>query len=77
MPVRIFADFNHQDAQGRVWLTSPASCADLTQQQATLRPRLPVILYTEAEDYLEVPAVLHYHAKSEHRLHMRPLRIGR
>ncbi len=63
MPVRIFADFNHQDAQGRVWLTGPVSRADLARQQDALRTGLPVILYTEAEDYLEVPAVLHYNAE--------------
>ena len=65
MPVRIFADFNHQDAQGRVWLTGPASRADLTRQQADLRTGLPVILYTGAQDYLEVPGVLHYHAEGD------------
>ena len=62
VPVRIFADFNHQDAQGRVWLTGSVSRADLSQQHDDLRAGMPVLLYTEAEDYVEVPAVLYYNA---------------
>jgi hypothetical protein len=58
MAVHIYADFNDQDEQGRVLLHAGASLEDLAKHARVLRPGLPVILYTDANDYVEVPAIL-------------------
>jgi hypothetical protein len=58
MAVRIYADFNDQDEQGRVLLHAGASLTDLRKHARVLRPGLPVILYTDANDYVEVAAIL-------------------
>ncbi len=60
MTVRIYADFNNQDELGRVWLHSEGSLRDIRQQERLLRPGLPVILYSDENDYVEVDAVLVY-----------------
>ena len=60
MPIRIYADFNSQDERGRVWLDRAGSLPDLERYEDQLRPGLPVILYTEPEDYVEVEGVLIY-----------------
>ncbi len=54
--VRMYADFNDQDAEGRVLLHAGASLADLEKFERVLRPGLPVILYTDDNDYVEVAA---------------------
>jgi hypothetical protein len=58
--IRIYADFNSQDAYGRVQLITPDSLADLALHQNELRTGVAVILYTQPEDYVEVNAVLVY-----------------
>jgi hypothetical protein len=58
--IRIYADFNNQDAYGRVQLIMPDSLTDLTLHQNQLRTGVAVILYTQPEDYVEVDAVLVY-----------------
>ena len=57
MAIRIFANFNDQDECGRVWLHTGASLQDIANQRDLLRPGLPVVLYTDASDYVEVDAV--------------------
>lgn len=58
--IRLYADFNNQDEQGRVWIFGP----DLDDYREQLQPGLPVILYTQPEDYVEVEAVLVYEESS-------------
>ena len=60
MTVRIYADFNDQDELGRVWLHTGTSLQDIKRQENYLRPGLPVLLYTDENDYVEVDAVLVY-----------------
>ena len=58
MTARIYADFNDQDELGRVWLNTGDSLEDIERQKNYLRPGLPVLLYTDENDYEEVDAVL-------------------
>jgi hypothetical protein len=60
MTVRIYADFNDQDELGRVWLNTGASLQDIERVQNCVHPGLPVVLYTDESDYVEVQAVLVY-----------------
>jgi hypothetical protein len=60
MTVRIYADFNNQDELGRVRLHGGASLQDIGRQEELLRPGLPIVLYTDENDYIEVDAVLVY-----------------
>jgi hypothetical protein len=60
MTVRIYADFNDQDELGRVWLNTGASLQEIGRAQNRVHPGLPVVLYTDENDYVEVEAVLVY-----------------
>ncbi len=60
MAVRIYADFNDQDDLGRVWLNIGRSLQDIERQSTQVRPGLPVVLYTDEDDYVEVDAILVY-----------------
>jgi hypothetical protein len=60
MTVRIYADFNDQDELGRVWLNTGTSLQDIERVRDLIRPGLPVVLYTDENDYVEVDAVLVY-----------------
>jgi hypothetical protein len=62
MTIRIFADFNDQDEQGRVLLHIGESLRDIEKHKQSIRPGLPVILYTDDDDGLQVSAVLEYDA---------------
>ncbi len=63
MAIRIYADFNNQDEEGRVWLNTPGSLPDIERQKDLLHPGSSIVLYTDDNDYIEVPAVLVYHEK--------------
>ena len=58
MTIRIYADFNDQDEDGRVLLSVGDSLRDLERAKDCLRPGLQVTLYTDPNDYVEVPGVL-------------------
>lgn len=60
LSICIYADFNDQDENGRVWLHAGASLRDIEQQEEHLYSGMPIILYTDAEDYVEVAATLLY-----------------
>lgn len=47
--IRIFADFNCQDEQGRVRLNTVGSRKDIERHRASLREGMEVILYTPGE----------------------------
>jgi hypothetical protein len=54
--VRIYADFNNSDEQGRVRLNTVKSLEDLEQNKATIKDGLSVVLYMSGE--LEVHGTL-------------------
>ena len=54
--IRIYADFNERDCQGRPVLEIPGSRRDMLQHKDKLGPGVRVILYQPAE--LEVEATL-------------------
>ena len=54
--VRIYADFNNVDEDGRVWLNTAAALADIGAYQGSLTEGMRVILYMPNE--LEVEATL-------------------
>ncbi len=57
MMIRIFADFNGVDKEGRVALTSRGSIRDLSLATEPLRPGLRVVIYdhdNEGEAILEL-----------------------
>lgn len=47
--IRIFADFNNKDEQGRVRLSTVGSLKDVAEHKSELREGLEVILYTPDE----------------------------
>lgn len=51
--IRIYADFNARDAQGRAILTIPGSLPDIEQNRDALVSGLRVVLYTPEEFELE------------------------
>lgn len=54
--IRIYADFNHRDEQGRVELDTVGSLADIKQHADILADGMTVLLYME--DELEVEGTL-------------------
>jgi hypothetical protein len=51
--IRIYADFNHRDAEGRVVLDTVGSLADLKEQEEMLAEGMDVLLYMEDEFEVE------------------------
>jgi len=47
--IRIFADFNCQDEQGRVMLDTVGSLEDIEKHRAVLKEGMEVILYTPGD----------------------------
>ena len=47
--IRIYADFNSKDTDGRVWLNTVCSKKDIEKHEAELREGLEVILYVPDE----------------------------
>ena len=56
--IRIYADFNHQDEQGRVFLDTVGSLADIKRHEGVLTDGLRVLLYME--DDFEVEGTLSF-----------------
>jgi hypothetical protein len=54
--IRIYADFNHRDEQGRVVLDTVGSLADIRQHEGALVDGMVVLLYME--DEFEIQATL-------------------
>lgn len=54
--IRIYADFNHRDEQGRVLLDTVGSLADIGDHEAALAAGMVVLLV--ADDELEVEGTL-------------------
>jgi hypothetical protein len=51
--IRIYADFNHCDEQGRVLLDTVGSLADISEHEAALAQGMVVLLYMEDEFEVE------------------------
>ena len=51
--IKIYADFNHQDEQGRVLLDTVGSLADIKEHQDELAEGMKVLLYVENEFQVE------------------------
>lgn len=47
--IRIYADFNSKDEQGRVWLNTVGALEDIEQHRSELKEGLEVILYMTDE----------------------------
>ena len=54
--IKIYADFNHQDDQGRVLLDTVGSLADIKKHETVLAEGMVVLLYVD--DELEVQGTL-------------------
>ena len=51
--IRIYADFNHRDDQGRVVLDTVGSLADIKEHEDVLAEGMDVLLYMEDEFEVE------------------------
>lgn len=63
IPVKLYADFNNADAQGRVRLTTNGTLDDLAKYQITLNHGLEVILNDNSD--LETIGIVEYSAEEK------------